>query len=71
MMADWLAAIAALPKILDMTMKFIVYMQARFGPDWDQQLAKLHEATVALEGAKTDAERIKALSAILSASRAK
>lgn len=70
-MTQWLAALAALPKILEFGLKLLNYIQDRFGPDWVSKLGEIHEATLKLEGATTDAERLKALRSLINASRVK
>jgi len=64
-MGSWLAAIAALPKIIDAGLKLVQFFEQRFGPAWEQKIDQIFEAHQQLEKATTDEERLKALRAIV------
>ena len=64
-MPNWLAAIAALPKIIDAGLKLVQYFERVFGPKWEDKVHQFHEASLKLEKAKTDEERIAALRSII------
>jgi len=67
--ASWLAAIAALPKIIEAGLQLIRYFEKTFGPDWEAKLNSIVKAHNLLEIADTDEERLKALRAIIAARR--
>ena len=66
-MNAWLAAIAALPKIIQMMTDVFVMFEKMFGPDWPKRMSTIVESYDKLGAAKTDEEKLKALSAIVSA----
>ena len=68
-MAQWLAAIAALPKLLDTVSKLIQFFESRFGTDWDSKVQSMIKGYDDLEKAQTDEERVKALKSIIASRR--
>ena len=66
-----LAAIAALPPIINAIRDLVGFMLDRFGPDWPKRVAELHQASLLWSNAQSEKERDDAAKALAAAFNSK